>query len=250
MKHFLSTASALKPILRLAYLTLLLTAWGTQDAAAQQPDVPANTLSVRYNQVALTGGGNSGQFYQATLSRRFHSRLRASLGVGYLTSVNRGCLYLIEGSDAWRDRKHVVADLSGHVDALRFRAGRISNRLGVKAGFSYRYRWEDRWSGTFYPIYFEGRTEEVLREILAVCGDSGIYCFTFDDGLGGEQDGQYVALTYYENRSDVGALAALEYGLGFGRVEVGLEAGYYRYLKQPLSGTHTAYYGLSAGYRF
>ncbi len=214
--------------------------------------IPNNTISFGIRAAELTGGDVGGQFYEISYDRMVNDLVGLSTSIGYLTSINRD-LYSVRPRALlflFRDRKHLFLNFAIEFVPVNINIGSSDHQLEIDVGLSGRLRWEEKAQEMYLPAFFQSAPAEEVRKVLDQCGTPGVYCI---DSYGRDvvPSGQYWLRTVKFHKRDVGLLGRLSYVAAYGRYEMAIEAGYYRYRKQLIFfGTHMYYYGASLGYRF
>jgi len=228
----------------------------TSGEAFAQHDVTIRAIA---SSAHLTGREHEGYYGGLSASMDLTGRLYVVGRAGYLRSVQLDWFSspLPYGIDDWRDRHHIMVDMGVGFDVLRFKTGAFQHRFGPSMSLSIRRRSEEIVGRTYHPAFFNGMPQEYVDALLAACGSSkngvNLYCMTYDDGPDGWGiDGQYAVETDSGVAQDIGGVLGFNYRTLFRHVEIGAEVGLYRYLDQgrKWGGSHTFYWGLTAGYRF
>lgn len=244
-----SIVSTLRPCSRFLLPALLMLA-GLPNSAYAQAEA---SLSAVYHQTHLTGREHGGTYVGLAATRDLTPKWYLTGKAGYLRSVNRADLTIALEWDEWRDRHHLNTDLGIGLHLVSFRTSAVRHSLGPSLSLSYRYRQETLGYTLFYPAFFSTALEHEAQAILQYCGiDPSFHCLYFDNGDDYGIDGQYVMVSGESKSHDIGLAGALNYRLFFKQMMLSLEAGLARYHQQEnkLGGTHTYFWGLSAGYRF
>ncbi|WP_412061928.1 hypothetical protein [Rubrivirga sp. IMCC45206] len=185
------------------------------------------TVSVLGGMARFTGDGGpapvAGAAVTVALSPRFDVDVMAEVAGSSETS---DAALLAPTPTEWNTRQHALAAAGATAYPVRAELGGATHRVGLAGGLVVRRRDDDLHHLTFSPAFFAERPASRMAETAAAWAANGE---GFTSRVLRTEEGEHLALTYRERKTEVGNTIGAVYEVAVGRAVVGVR-GDFRWL--------------------